>query len=404
MAITSLLVSSAFLVACSSDSGEADNSGGQSSTPSGTAGSAAVESGGSGGKTAATGGSSVNGGTPEPAPTGGLGGSTGGLGGSTGGVSEPAASGGASEATGGAGQPPEPPPPTDVPVIDSLTAAIDDDGDIAVEFEGRVGIAQVRRIWIELLDAAGNQVALESGWGSWHVRPNRFFPVGSSGHLEQSGARFTGFMSFHDSGLSERPERVRVTIEDLEESPGEPAEATLSAPSPVPRAEGEICDPFEVLNRCEGAALCDTIDSNERVAPTCQTPDEICPKALLELEDSLQASNADSIDDTYSSCTNSRGQLGNDQGHVFVASRAGAHRFRAEEIDYQVAVTLFARRICNLGIAGDSELGCVHMNDFEMGEPLELVLELEAGQTVFVYVEASWVGGGEYVLSVEEPS
>jgi hypothetical protein len=339
----------------------------------------------------------VNGGAPEPTTVGGAGGSTGG-------VTEPAASGGASEATGGANQPPEPPPPTDVPLIDSLFAAVDEEGAVAVEFEGRVGIAQVQTIVVDLLDAAGNELAQKMGWASWHARPNRFYPVGSSGHLEQSGARFSGFMSFHDSGLSERPERVRVTIQDIEEVPGEPFEATLSAPSPVPRAEGEVCDPFEVLNRCEAGALCDTIDGTIRDAPTCQTPAEVCPKELPELEGTLQASNEESPDDTSSSCTNSRGLAGNDQGHVFVASRAGAHRFRAEEIDYQVAITLFARRICNFGRAGDSELGCVHALDFEMGEPLELVLDLEAGQTVFVYVESSWVGGGEYVLSVEEPS
>ena len=289
-------------------------------------------------------------------------------------------------------------------MIDSLFAAIDDEGDIAVEFEGRVGIAQVRTIVVDLFDAAGNQLPQQYGWGSWHARPNRFFPVGSSGHLEQSGARFTGFMSFRDSRLSEHPERVRITIQDIEEVRGEPFEATLSAPSPVLRAEGEVCDPFEVLNRCEGAALCDTIDGTIRAAPTCQTPAEACPKELLELEGTLQASNEESPDDTSSSCTNSRGLAGNDQGHVFVANRAGVHRFRAEEIDYQVAITLFARRICDFGRAGDSELGCVHALDFEMGEPLELELDLEAGQTVFVYVESSWVGGGEYVLSVEEPS
>ena len=74
-AITSLLVSSAFLVACSSDSGEVDNPGGQSSTTAGYAGSNVAESGGSGG-------------APEPTTAGGSGGSTGG-------VTEPAASGGA---------------------------------------------------------------------------------------------------------------------------------------------------------------------------------------------------------------------------------------------------------------------------------------------------------------------
>jgi hypothetical protein len=124
---------------------------------------------------------------------------------------------------------------------------------------------------------------------------------------------------------------------------------------------------------------------------------------MLELRDTLEASNAESPNDTHSSCTYTRGNLGNDQGHVFVATKTGAHRFSVEELDYQVAITLYARRICNFGLAPQSELGCAHLNDAGEGNPVELPLELEAGQTVYVYVESSWVGGGDYVLSVEEP-
>jgi hypothetical protein len=202
----------------------------------------------------------------------------------------------------------------------------------------------------------------------------------------------------------QRPERVRVTLIDLEENLGPPFEAALSEPAPVTIEQGTLCDPFELLNRCEGPALCDAVNGVERVAPTCQIPSEECPLPMLELRDTIQASNAESPNATNSSCTYTRGDLGNDQGHVFVANKSGTHRFRVEEIDYQVALTLYARRFCDFGIAPESELGCAHVNDAGgAGNPIELSLELEAGQTIYVYVESSWIGGGEYVLSVEEP-
>ena len=291
-----------------------------------------------------------------------------------------------------------------MPVIDSLFAVIDDTGTmISVEFEGWVGIRQVQRISLAFLDGEGREISQASGWASWLARPNRFFDAASAGHLEQSGDRFSGFMSYRNKAFSERPERVRVIIEDIEETPGEPAEAALDPPSPVPVTEGAICDPFELLNQCEEGTLCDIVDSLDRVAPTCQTPAEVCPLDLPELQGSVQASNALSRDYTQASCTNSRGLLGNEQGHVFIASRDGEHRFIAKSIDYQVTETLFVRSICDYGRAGDSELGCAHALDFPKGDPVELVVELSARQTVFVYVEASWVNGGEYVLSVEEP-
>jgi hypothetical protein len=52
---------------------------------------------------------------------------------------------------------------------------------------------------------------------------------------------------------------------------------------------------------------------------------------------------------------------------------------------------------------GRSRLACAHIDEFPDGELVELSLDLEAGRTVYVFVEASWVNGGEYVLSVDEP-
>ena len=343
-----------------------------------------------------TGGSSTGGSTVAGSSTGGntTGGNTTG-GNTTGGNT----TGG--NTTGGVG---EPPVPSEVPVIDTLFATVDDTGTIvAVEFEGRAGIRQVSAIVLNLLDAEGQELDYVPGRSSWLLRPNRFLDEASAGHLEQTGDRFWGFMSHSSTALEERPQRVRVTIEDIEEVPGEPAEALLEAPSPVRLAEGAVCDPFELLNHCENAAICDIVDSKDWVAPTCQTPSEVCPLDLPELHGSVQASNQMSADITTASCTFSRGNLGNEQGHVFVASRDGEHRFRAESVGYQVTETLFVRRFCNYGRAEDSELACAHAVEFPAGDPVELVVELSAGQTVFVYVEASWVRGGEYLLSVEEP-
>jgi hypothetical protein len=369
-----------FLVACgSSESGEDASSGGTSSATGGATGGRAA--GFTGGTT--TGGVAAS--------------TTGGRAGTGGSAGEP--SGGT---TGGASSPTEP-LPTEVPVIDAVFAAIDEQGAIAVKFEGRTAAAPMLSVNVDLLDADGNELGLASGWGSWLARPNRLLRRGSAGNIEQVGNTFSGFISALDESLAQRPERVRVTMLDRNQVLSEPVEAALEAPSPEPRAEGAVCDPFEILDRCADGALCDVLNGAGRVAPTCQVPEATCPLDLPELHGSVEGDNSELPDTTDSSCTFTRGQLGNDEGHVFLATRSGTHRFRAEEIDYQVAITLFVRSICNFGRAGDSELGCVHLNDAGEGMPLVLDVDLEAGQTVFVYVESSWVSGGKYVLSVEEP-
>lgn len=371
------LLFACFLAACSSsESGKDAGSAGASNATGGA-------TGGGGGE--ATGGLSTGG-----AVTGG-GGATG-TGGSTGG-----ATGGS---TGGAFLPPE---PTDLPAIDAVAAFIGEDGAIGVKFEGRTGASPAQMVYVDFLDAAGAQLGLASGWGEWFARPDRFFSQSSAGKVEQLGERVAGYISALDDSLEGRPERVRVTLRDREQKDSEPVEAELEQPLPESRENGAACDPFEVLDRCGDGALCDVVNGAGRVAPTCQVPEATCPLDLPLLEGSVEADNSDSPDSTDSSCTFTRGRLGNDQGHTFVAKRSGTHRFRAEETDYQAALSLSVRKICNFGRPGDSELGCVHQLDAGEGLPLVLDVELEAGQSVFVFVESSWVNGGKYALSVEEP-
>ncbi len=377
------LLFASFLAACSSsDPEKGATSGG---APSATGGATAGSSGN------ATGGTTTGG-----AVTGGTGGSSAGAGANSGGVSGGASGG----STGGAVSTPQ---PTDVAVIDSVVAFIGEQGAIGVKFQGRLGALPVQLLYVDFLDAAGVELGQVAGWGEWFARPNRFFPQGSAGRVEQVGDGFSGFISVLDESLEGRPERVRVTLRDRELKDSEPVEAELEEPAPEPRENGALCDPFEVLDRCGDGALCDVVNGAGLVAPTCQIPEPTCPLDLPLLEGSVEADNSDSPDSTDSSCTFTRGRLGNDQGHTFVAARSGTHRFRAEETDYQAALSLSVRKICNFGRAGDSELGCVHQRDAGEGVPLELAVELEAGQTVFVFVESSWVNGGQYALSVEEP-
>jgi hypothetical protein len=371
------LLFASLLGACSSsDSQGSTSSGGASNATGGAIG---------GGSGEATGGTSTGGVVSAGGGGTGTGGSTGG------------ATGGS---TGGASLTPE---PTDLPVIDSVAAFIGEDGAIGVKFEGRTGASPAEMVYVDFLDAAGVQLGLAAGWGEWFARPDRFFSQSSAGKVEQLGERVAGYISALDDSLEGRPELVRVTLRDREQKESQPLEAEIQEPSPEPRENGAVCDPFEVLDRCGDGALCDVVNGAGRVAPTCQVPEPTCPLDLPLLEGSVEADNSDSPDSTDSSCTFTRGRLGNDQGHTFVATRSGTHRFRAEETDYQAALSLSVRKICNFGRPGDSELGCTHQRDAGEGLPLELDVELEAGQTVFVFVESSWVNGGKYALSVEEP-
>jgi hypothetical protein len=191
---------------------------------------------------------------------------------------------------------------------------------------------------------------------------------------------------------------------------GEPREVDVEAASPKAVALGERCDPFEVVNHCDNGAWCDVPDGMARDSPTCLQPVESCPFDFPTLESSYAGNNLDTDDQTLASCTYSRGNVGTEQGHVFVAPAAATYRFVATSGagSSNAANTLFVRSHCQYGHAS-AELGCVHQVDNTTDPsaqlppdlPLTLDLPLSAGQKVYAFVEAWWVGGGDYTLSVE---
>ena len=287
------------------------------------------------------------------------------------------------------------------PRIDHLTAAAGENRTIGVTFEGRTAGAAPVMIALAVLDGAG--VVMSDGDYSlgFDVRPNRHQAVSFASHLETDAAAFSGFFGLQDQEIAGTPAAVRVAFMDSTQTWGEAVEALVTVPVRAMLAVGEACDYFQTLNVCPGGAFCESPDGTfERM--TCQQPSATCPSSLPVLEGVYRGSNRDSPDATVASCTLSRGNLGNEQGHTFTAPRTGRFRFTAQS-DGNYALTLFVRRYCHLARGGDSEVACAHENDDDVLPPT-LELELASGQTVYVFVEAWWANGGDYVLSVEDDS
>lgn len=300
-------------------------------------------------------------------------------------------------------------PKPELATADEATATLGDDGALGVAFAGRVGKGPVRVVEIELIDDAGQAFHVFEGWFPWLGRPNRFFTAASVGHLDADADTFRGFATFVDSKVTTKPSRVRVSLGELNELMGPPLEVAVTSAAPMPLEVGERCDPFEVVNRCGEDAWCEVPDGVIRDSPSCLEPVEACPSDFPILESAYQGSNAKSPDQTLASCTNSRGMLGSEQGHVFVAHAAGTYRFVAASgaDSLNAATTLFVRRYCQYADA-KAELGCVHQLDNTTDPssaqlpnlPLTLEVPLGAGEKVYVFVEAWWANGGDYELSV----
>jgi hypothetical protein len=295
-------------------------------------------------------------------------------------------------------------PKPERPAIDELSAFVGDGGELGVAFSGRVGSGPVRVIEVELLDEQGQPFHVFSGWFPWLARPNRYSETASVGHLDADADTFAGFTTQVDASLTKRPARVRVTLGERTELMGEPREADVAVAAPKAIALGSPCDPFEIVNRCANGVWCDAPDGVAPDSPTCLEPVATCPLELPTLSEVHEGSNAASADQTLASCTASRGNLGNEQGHVFVAPAAGTYRFTATSVSSHAATTLFVRRYCQYAHAR-GELGCAHDDsaaDTTIATvPLTLELMLGAEERVYAFVEAWWVNGGDYVLSVE---
>jgi len=281
-----------------------------------------------------------------------------------------------------------------VPTIDSLAAYLAENGAVGVTFEGRPGPIPIRFLYMEWLDEAGeslgaNQVVLPSysAFGSRRV-----------GFIEESSTAFSGSATFIDA-LLEAPAFVRVRIADQQEEEGPAVQSEVVPATPQLVDLGQSCDPFGALTACPNSSACDKKDPGHGELPTCQVLPTTCPLDLPVLVDVYEGTNGVS-DSTRASCTSSRGDIGTEQGHVFTAPQSGSYRFSAESITANAALTLFVRRYCEFQLLGGSELACNHVNDDAVAGPT-LELDLASGDTVYVFVEAWWVNGGLYRLTVE---
>jgi hypothetical protein len=288
----------------------------------------------------------------------------------------------------------------EVPVVERLTAVLGADGAVGITFQGRPGPIPVHWGHIELLDQAGQVLSQAEFRLPWFSPPNRFFDVAFAAFIEQSATAFSGSATYVDAAAAAPPTRVRVAFENREEQLGDAFESDVSTLEPQGIDAGDACDPFGVLSTCPESSLCDVRDPGAADVPTCQERPTTCPLELPTLDGVYEGSNAGSSDNTQASCTLSRGNVGSEQGHVFVAPASGPYRFVAESVDSNAALTLFVRRYCEYARLGDSELACSHATETEDARPT-VELELTEGQTVYVFVEAWWANGGNYRLSVE---
>ncbi len=295
------------------------------------------------------------------------------------------------------------------PEIEQVRAVVDPDGLVALTFEGRDAQGDVDTLHLEVRDDEGRPMQRYDLRFAWSARPNRFNPFAGEGHLIQQDGRLRGTYTVRDTRWPDRAASIRVALEDTEGLIGETLAVDLGAPPPpVERAVDEPCDPFEVLDRCPAGTLCDRPDGADGPM-TCLRPPAACAADLPRLEGAYSGDNRGAPDRTEASCTWSRGNIGDEQGHVFTAARSGPHRFIVRDAEPDIApgyglATLFVRRHCALPRAGDSELGCAHIQDDGQGPAaLSLEVELQAGETVYVFVEAPWTGGAPYALDVEAP-
>lgn len=281
--------------------------------------------------------------------------------------------------------------------VTEASAVLRDDGFIGLEFAGVGAEAHVQWASLELLDGAGQALESYPRLDALRVAP-RFPRTADYGQLRFDGAgRFAGFWVIGDAPS---PARVRLWIEDTDGAADTPLELeVVQGASPRPVALGEDCDYDGVLYVCPGGSSCDLRDGTDRAI--CQKPVTECAAGIemLALDESGADGNVEaSPDETLGSCSQQRGNLGAEQAFRYTAPNSGTYRFRAEGD----AASLWVRRHCSMPGPGVSELGCVWFTEmYPVAESFaELDVSLEAGEPVFVFVEAAWFGGGPYRLTV----
>ncbi len=287
------------------------------------------------------------------------------------------------------------------PTLASAAAWFDSvGGRIAVEFVGVDAEQDVEAPAITVLDGDGVDIPLlatgEIGEAIGEFEPFEYGPEGAF--------RATWLYELtDDAGLALEVGSVRVRVVDAEGLYSESVEAML-VPTTRDVPDGGPCDPFGARATCAVGSICDVPDEGE---PLCATPILPCPEAwgALPLEEGV------SVDgETVGAETHGEGTCGGGAGdrvYVFTADEGGRYLATVESEDPDADTVLYARSAC--GYTGPAqpalELDCNDDRD-ESTFLSELVLNLEAQQTVYVFVDGFVDAAGEgwrgpFTLSIQ---
>jgi len=287
------------------------------------------------------------------------------------------------------------------PTLASATAWYDAlGGRLAVEFVGADLEQDVDAPAITVLDAEGVDIPLLAT-GEIGEALGEFEPF----EYEAEGAfRATWlYVLQDDAGLALNVGAVRVRVVDAEGLYSASVEASLVATTrDVP--DGEPCDPFGARSTCATGSICDVPEEGE---PLCATPVLACPEdwGALPLEQgvAVEGETVDAESHGEGTCGGGAG----DRVYVFTAVEGGRYLATAESEDPDADTVLYARSACGYsGLAQPTlELDCNDDRD-ESTYLSELVLNLEAQQTVYIFVDGFVGESGEgwrgpFTLSID---
>jgi hypothetical protein len=287
------------------------------------------------------------------------------------------------------------------PTLTSATAWYDAlGGRIAVEFVGADVEQDVDAPGITVLDAEGVDIPLlasgEIGEAFGEFEPFEYGPEGVF--------RATWLFVLQDeAGLALDVGSVRVRVVDAEGLYSESIEAAL-VPTTRDVPDGEPCDPFGARSTCAMGSICDAPDAGE---PVCATPVLVCPEDWgarpLEVGVAVEGETLGAESHGEGTCGGGAG----DRVYVFTAVEGGRYLATAESEDPDADTVLYARSAC--GYSGLDqpalELDCNDDRD-ESTFLSELVLNLEAQQTVYIFIDG-FVGAsgdgwrGPFTLTVQ---
>jgi|GEM_PF-1356227 len=291
------------------------------------------------------------------------------------------------------------------PTLTALNAWYDDQaGRLAVEFIGVDPERDVAAPGVTLLDTNGVDIVVRAD-GMVGEAMGTFEPV----EYGEAGAyRALWLYSLRDeAGLAPALGSVRARVRDAEGLVSPPLDTT---PAPTTRGviEGESCDPFGARTTCAPDLIC---DAPPAASATCQSPVLECPEAWGAVALTVVDGGATHSGTTLDAESHGVGTCGGGAGdvaHVFTAPAAGRYTATVTSPDADADTVLYARSACSYSAAVQPTLE-VDCNDDETEMSLlsALVLTLEAGQTVYLFVDGYRAPTGEgwrgdYTLNVAQ--